>query len=129
MSELGASLHRGRDLHGVNAWCLAPTSSFYFSLPSAHSNRDSDEGLGLPLRPADCAGSSARNSAHEERDCCGSEGSSQWPLPRTGTTVGPLPPYPVGGRPLAPLSAHHHSDGIPAHPSTEREVTPGLHHS
>ena len=41
---------------------------------NAHSNRVSDEGLGLPFRLG-FTGSSAMNSAQENSDCCGSGAS------------------------------------------------------
>ena len=49
----------------------APTGSCSRCCPalSAHSNKERDEGLGLPFRPWGCAGSPAINSARENTDC------------------------------------------------------------
>ena len=53
------------------------------------SNRERDEGSAFRPRPLGFTGSSAMNSAQENRVCCGSD-SSWWPLPLVSTVSGSI---------------------------------------
>ena len=58
---------------------------------SAHLNRDVEAGLGLRPWPLGFTSYFARNSAQENSDRWDSGAPSWCPLPRTGSTVGPMP--------------------------------------